>query len=120
MFSNPNNGKLYHGDLVERSFCYMLALTGNVGRPGSGTRGMSAGFDFLASMPLVVGDAERGARIARPVGTTLSLLLMLIEDYRERVKMDPVDAATPRPSSERCGELMQDGRHARPAAFTSG
>ncbi|MBK5230331.1 MAG: molybdopterin-dependent oxidoreductase, partial [Thermoleophilia bacterium] len=89
VFSNPNTGKLYHGDLVERSFCYMLALTGNVGRPGSGTRGMSAGFDFLASMPLVSMMPNEILESEDPVGMSLSLLLMLIEDYRERVKMDP-------------------------------
>ncbi|MBI4898448.1 MAG: molybdopterin-dependent oxidoreductase [Actinobacteria bacterium] len=89
VFSNPNTGKLYHGDLVERSFCYMLALTGNVGKPGTGTRGMSAGFDFLASMPLVSMMPKEVLENPDPVGTALSLLLMLIEDYRERVKMDP-------------------------------
>lgn len=89
VFSNPNTGKLYHGDLVERSFCYMLALTGNVGRPGSGTRGMSAGFDFLASMPLVSMMPSEVIENPDPLGTALRLLVMLIEDYRERVKMDP-------------------------------
>jgi DMSO reductase family type II enzyme molybdopterin subunit len=89
VFSNPNAGKLYHGDLIERSFCYMLALTGNIGRPGSGTRGFSSGFDFLASMPLVAMMPSEILESEDPVGGALKLLLMMIEDYRDRVKMDP-------------------------------
>jgi DMSO reductase family type II enzyme molybdopterin subunit len=89
VFSNPNTGKLYHGDLTERSFCYMLALTGNIGRPGSGTRGMNAGFDFLASMPLITMLPKEIIEQEDPFGIALNLILMLIEDYRDRVRMDP-------------------------------
>ena len=31
-----NTPKVFHGDLIERSMCLLLALTGNWGRPGSG------------------------------------------------------------------------------------
>jgi DMSO reductase family type II enzyme molybdopterin subunit len=89
VFTNWNTGKLYHGDLVERSYCYMLALTGNIGRPGSGTRGWNAGFEFLAAMPIVGGMPREILEDPDPMGKTLQLLLMMIEDYRERMKMDP-------------------------------
>ncbi len=35
--------KYYHGDLIERSLCLLLALTGNWGKKGSGVRAWSAG-----------------------------------------------------------------------------
>lgn len=34
-----NAAKFYHGDLMERAQCLLLALTGNWGKPGTGTRG---------------------------------------------------------------------------------
>jgi DMSO reductase family type II enzyme molybdopterin subunit len=46
-------GKSYHGDLMERSMCLVIALTGNWGKKGSGIRGIGAGmFDgpYLQSM----------------------------------------------------------------------
>ena len=46
-------GKSYHGDLMERSMCLVIALTGNWGEKGAGIRGIGAGmFDglFLQSM----------------------------------------------------------------------
>ncbi len=89
VFSNPNTGKLYHGDLVERGFCYMLALTGNVGKPGSGTRGMNAGFDFLAGMALVSMLPREVIETEDPVGFSLNLVQMMVEDYRDHVKFDP-------------------------------
>ncbi len=36
-----NSSKYYHGDLMERSMCLLLALTGSVGNKGSGIRGWS-------------------------------------------------------------------------------
>ena len=38
IFSGWNSGKYYHGDLMERSMALLLALTGNWGRQGTGTR----------------------------------------------------------------------------------
>jgi DMSO reductase family type II enzyme molybdopterin subunit len=89
VFTNWNTGKLYHGDLVERSYCYMLALTGNIGKPGCGTRGWNAGFEFLAAAPIVAGMPKEILEDDDPMGKTLQLLLMMIEDYRDRMKMDP-------------------------------
>ncbi|MCC7078474.1 MAG: molybdopterin-dependent oxidoreductase [Acidimicrobiia bacterium] len=41
-----NACKYYHGDLMERSMCLLLALTGNWGRPGTGIQGLAlAGLD---------------------------------------------------------------------------
>ncbi len=89
VFTNWNTGKTYHGDLMERSYCYMLGLTGNIGKPGTGTRGWNAGFEFLAAMPLVSGMPKEILEDPDPMGKSLALLLMMIEDYRDRLKMDP-------------------------------
>jgi DMSO reductase family type II enzyme molybdopterin subunit len=41
-------GKSYHGDLMERALCLVLALTGNWGKKGAGTRSWGVGmFDGL-------------------------------------------------------------------------
>jgi DMSO reductase family type II enzyme molybdopterin subunit len=50
-FTGWNAGKCYHGDLMERSMCLVLALTGNWGKKGTGIRSWSSGlFDgfFMA------------------------------------------------------------------------
>ncbi len=89
VFANWNTGKLYHGDLVERSYCYMLALTGNIGKPGTGTRGWNAGFEFLSAMPMISGMPNEVLEAESPIAEGLGFLLKLIEDYRDRMKMDP-------------------------------
>jgi DMSO reductase family type II enzyme molybdopterin subunit len=38
-----NSCKYYHGDLIERSMCLLLALTGNWGKKGTGVRSWSTG-----------------------------------------------------------------------------
>jgi len=56
-----NAGKYYHGDLIERSMCLLLALTGNWGRKGTGVRSWSVGmFDgaYLFSMKTKPGTEE--------------------------------------------------------------
>jgi len=41
-----NTAKYYHGDLMERAMCLLLALTGNWGREGTGIQGLAlAGLD---------------------------------------------------------------------------
>ncbi|MHB8435831.1 MAG: molybdopterin dinucleotide binding domain-containing protein, partial [Acidimicrobiales bacterium] len=41
-----NATKYFHGDLMERAMCLLLALTGNWGRPGTGIQGLAlAGLD---------------------------------------------------------------------------
>lgn len=38
-----NSAKHYHGDLIERTMCLLLGLTGNWGKKGAGIRGWMAG-----------------------------------------------------------------------------
>ncbi len=46
IFSGWNSGKYYHGDLMERAMALLLALTGNWGKQGTGTRSWSvSGYD---------------------------------------------------------------------------
>ncbi len=56
-------GKSYHGDLMERSLCLLLALTGNWGKKGAGIRSWAVGmFDgpfLLGTKPAVGQDATR-------------------------------------------------------------
>jgi DMSO reductase family type II enzyme molybdopterin subunit len=56
-------GKSYHGDLMERAICLVLALTGNWGRPGAGIRSWAVGmFDGMftwSSKPRPGPDAAR-------------------------------------------------------------
>src|ERR1019366_4862605 len=45
--------KYYHGDLMERSMCLLLALTGNWGKPGTGITGLAlAGLDGYFLFPM--------------------------------------------------------------------
>ncbi len=60
-----NGPKYFHGDLMERAMCLVLALTGNWGRPGTGIQGLAlAGLDgyLLFSMKTRPG-VEETARI---------------------------------------------------------
>ncbi len=60
-----NAPKYYHGDLMERSMCLLLALSGNWGKPGTGIQGLAlAGLDgyLLFSMKTKRG-AEESARV---------------------------------------------------------
>ncbi len=48
-----NAAKYYNGDLMERSMCLLLALTGNWGRPGTGIQGLAlAGMDGYLIFPM--------------------------------------------------------------------
>ncbi len=48
-----NAPKYYHGDLMERSMCLLLGLTGNWGRPGTGIQGLAlAGLDGYLLFPM--------------------------------------------------------------------
>jgi DMSO reductase family type II enzyme molybdopterin subunit len=72
-----NSCKYYHGDLMERSMCLLLALTGNWGRKGTGPRSWSTGpFDG----PILFGAKQRpGPEGAREV---LAARHRLIEDIK--------------------------------------
>ena len=97
VFVNWNAGKLYHGDLVERGYCYMLALTGNIGKPGTGSRGWSAGTEFGTAMPMVAGMPREIIESDDPILESQNLLQKMAEDYKNQFKMDstmpPVEAA---------------------------
>lgn len=88
-FVNWNAGKLYHGDLLERSYCYMLALTGNLGKAGTGTRGWSAGTEFGCAMPLVSGMPKETIEAEDPITSTMNMFQMMMENYKSMMKMDP-------------------------------
>jgi DMSO reductase family type II enzyme molybdopterin subunit len=48
-----NGAKYYHGDLMERSMCLLLGLTGNWGKPGTGIQGLAlAGMDGYLIFPM--------------------------------------------------------------------
>lgn len=48
-----NACKYFHGDLMERAMCLLLALTGNWGRPGTGIQGLAlAGLDGYFLFPM--------------------------------------------------------------------
>jgi DMSO reductase family type II enzyme molybdopterin subunit len=82
-------GKLYHGDLLERSYCYVLALTGNLGKSGTGTQGWSPGTEAAASMAAVSGMPRQVIESEDPVSAAATLSQLMMEDYKTRLKMDP-------------------------------
>ena len=89
VFVNWNVGKLYHGDLMERGYAYMLGLTGNLGRPGTGTRGWAAGAEFIAALPVIAGLPDDILKQADPVMGCFLYIMRLFDDYRTQTKMDP-------------------------------
>lgn len=64
--------KYYHGDLIERSLCLLLALTGNWGKKGTGIRSWSAGmFDGPA---IAMAKAQPGVEGTEAVIMGLEML----------------------------------------------
>lgn len=82
-------GKLYHGDLLERSYCYILALTGSIGRAGTGTQGWSPGTEAAASMAAIAGMPRQIIESSHPISAAATLSELMMEDYKTRLKMDP-------------------------------
>ncbi len=89
VFINWQAGKTYHGDLLERSYCYMLALTGNIGKPGCGTQGWSVGAEFGCGMPMLSGLPKDVLESSDPIMYAMNLSEKMVEDYKTRLKMDP-------------------------------
>ena len=89
VFVNWNAGKLYHGDLLERSYCYMLALTGNVGKPGCGSRGWSAGAEFMGTAATVGSMPKEVLESTAPMVWAVNMSQKIQDDYRTQFKMDP-------------------------------
>jgi anaerobic selenocysteine-containing dehydrogenase len=56
-----NAAKFYHGDLMERSQCLLLALTGNWGKQGTGTRGWNECGDARHFLGTPIGTAAGSA-----------------------------------------------------------
>ncbi len=86
---HANAGKLYHGDLLERSYCYILALTGNLGKSGTGISGWSAGTESVASSAFIGAMPRQLLETRDPIMTAIDLSQKLQEDYRTHFKMDP-------------------------------
>ena len=63
IFSGWNSGKYYHGDLMERAMALLLALTGNWGKQGTGTR--SWAISALDGVSLVSSKGRPGQDAAR-------------------------------------------------------
>ena len=97
-------GKLYHGDLLERSYCYVLALTGSVGRAGTGTQGWSPGTEAAASMSAIAGMPKPVIESAEPIAAAATMSQLMMEDYKMRLKMDPT-----MPPVEAANGAMREG-----------
>ncbi len=79
IFSGWNSGKYYHGDLMERSMALLLALTGNWGKQGTGTRSWAItaldGYSFLSAKGRPGQDAAKEFQ-----KQTLAMRRMLAQD----------------------------------------
>jgi DMSO reductase family type II enzyme molybdopterin subunit len=60
-----NACKIYHGDLIERAMCLVIAVTGNWGRKGSGIRCWGVG--LMDGTMLAMGKAKPGLMAAEQV-----------------------------------------------------
>ncbi len=100
-------GKLYHGDLLERSYCYVLALTGSIGRAGTGTQGWSPGTEAAASMSAIAGMPKQVIESNDPIAAAATMSQLMMEDYKTRLKMDPS-----MPAVEASGGAMREGMKA--------
>jgi DMSO reductase family type II enzyme molybdopterin subunit len=88
-FSAAFPGKMYHGDLCERGACYVLALTGNVGKAGTGSHGWSAGAEFNAGSGFVGSMPPEILESDDPIGGALNTTQKLQEAYKTMFAMDP-------------------------------
>ena len=82
-----NAPKYYHGDLMERAMCLVLALTGNWGRPGTGITGLAlAGLDgyFLFPMKTRRGIDETN-RVLEGIDGAISMLKEQNPDASEEI-----------------------------------
>jgi len=76
-YTGFNNGKHYHGDLMERSLLLALALSGNVGKPGTGITIWSFpadGISLLAGMekPVAQGGMAIGMEFAQALAREMT------------------------------------------------
>lgn len=94
-------GKSYHGDLMERAMCLVLALTGNWGKKGCGIRGWGAGmFDGPFLLPfktqagqqsteaMLIGEMVRIQKLLAADPTLTPEILMRREGSEGGLRMD--------------------------------
>ena len=67
IFGGWNSGKYYHGDLMERSMALLLALTGNWGKQGTGTRSWA-----ISASTACVRSGQRASPARTPRATSTS------------------------------------------------
>jgi len=85
IFIGWNSGKYYHGDLMERSMALLLALTGNWGRRGTGTRSWAiTGWDGFVFGHQKGAQGQDAARDHLRMSTELSRVLMQQDPTRTR------------------------------------
>jgi len=83
IFIGWNSGKYYHGDLMERSMALLLALTGNWGKKGTGTRSWAAaGWDGMAFMSDKGVAGQDAARMAHQTRTLMRRMLTMDDPTR--------------------------------------
>ncbi len=117
VFINWQAGKTYHGDLIERAYCYMLALTGNIGKPGCGTQGWSIGAEFGCGMPMLSGLPKDILESSDPILFAMNMSGKLIEDYKMRFKMDPSMPLTEASFGAVREQLRSAGTYSSPIFF---
>jgi len=106
IFVGWNSGKYYHGDLMERSMALLLALTGNWGKKGTGTRSWAVagwdGFTFLAT------KGQPGQEAARQQMQTMTLTrrMMTLDDPTRTLEMAINRAAAMNPELGGWGAMM--------------
>jgi len=103
-----NSAKYYHGDLIERAQDLCLALTGNWGKRGTGTRGWSE--SLLPGMIAFIAKHAAGM-----VGT-LDLLKLLDKTQREVIMEDP-EQTDEMVAIETERRVLQDRLPMSPGAF---
>ncbi len=74
-----NSSKYYHGDLMERTMCLLLALTGSVGNKGSGIRGWNESLFDGATM-LVFRRASTFSSLLQYGGATFDKFMIKAKD----------------------------------------
>ncbi len=111
IFIGWNSGKYYHGDLMERSFALLLALTGNWGKKGTGTR------SWAISGSAGGGAAAKGKRGSKAAWEgrrqLLSMFRFLSQDDPTMTHEIAVNKAAASPAGGRLGGLGRMG----PPAF---
>ncbi|MBI4831075.1 MAG: molybdopterin-dependent oxidoreductase, partial [Candidatus Lindowbacteria bacterium] len=100
-----NSSKYYHGDLMERAMCLLLALTGSVGNKGSGIRGWNQSLFDGSDM------------VAMRVETALSLLFQFGEAQLDKLVLKRKDPSLTDEILQREMERQWDKGYTAPPVF---